>query len=370
MASIFPACRWSPPRRSSCRRCATVRRRRSSGSRRGSTACRAPSPRARSRPKSRYGAALQVLSEGQAQSWPRSTASSTCSPRSTSSTCTWGWRRPGPLRHRVGAGRGHAPVRPGRSASRELRPVPGRTRMRSSRRRPDEVEALGFRLLWQLVSVLGFAPSLDACVRDGTLLPEDGALPFSTREGGALCPACAGGARRHPAPGRGPRRSRGAARSRRRAAAARRASGAAHRRLLARYVRYHLGRGRGAARARVLAAPPLGGGMIIGTAGHIDHGKSALVAALTGRPMDRLAEERRRGITIDLNFAPLPLGGGRWPEWWTCPATRTSCARWWRGPRGSTSRCWSSPRTRESCRRRSSTSRCWSSLASPQAFPS
>jgi selenocysteine-specific elongation factor len=49
--------------------------------------------------------------------------------------------------------------------------------------------------------------------------------------------------------------------------------------------------------------------MIIGTAGHIDHGKSTLVTALTGRPMDRLAEERRREITIDLNFAPLELGG-------------------------------------------------------------
>ena len=49
--------------------------------------------------------------------------------------------------------------------------------------------------------------------------------------------------------------------------------------------------------------------MIIGTAGHIDHGKSALVTALTGRAMDRLAEERRRGITIDLNFAPLRFDG-------------------------------------------------------------
>ncbi len=49
--------------------------------------------------------------------------------------------------------------------------------------------------------------------------------------------------------------------------------------------------------------------MIIGTAGHIDHGKSALVTALTGRPMDRLAEEKRRGITIDLNFAPLRFEG-------------------------------------------------------------
>ena len=49
--------------------------------------------------------------------------------------------------------------------------------------------------------------------------------------------------------------------------------------------------------------------MIIGTAGHIDHGKSALVTALTGRAVDRLAEEKRRGITIDLNFAPLDLPG-------------------------------------------------------------
>ena len=51
--------------------------------------------------------------------------------------------------------------------------------------------------------------------------------------------------------------------------------------------------------------------MIIGTAGHIDHGKSTLVTALTGWPMDRLAEERRREITIELNFAPLELGSGR-----------------------------------------------------------
>ncbi len=50
--------------------------------------------------------------------------------------------------------------------------------------------------------------------------------------------------------------------------------------------------------------------MIIGTAGHIDHGKSALVERLTGRRMDRLAEEQVRGITIDLNFAPLRLADG------------------------------------------------------------
>ena len=49
--------------------------------------------------------------------------------------------------------------------------------------------------------------------------------------------------------------------------------------------------------------------VIIGTAGHIDHGKSALVQALTGTNPDRLEEEKRRGITIDLGFAHLDLGG-------------------------------------------------------------
>ena len=48
----------------------------------------------------------------------------------------------------------------------------------------------------------------------------------------------------------------------------------------------------------------------VGTAGHIDHGKSALVLALTGTDPDRLEEEKRRGITIDLGFAHLDLGEG------------------------------------------------------------
>ncbi len=49
---------------------------------------------------------------------------------------------------------------------------------------------------------------------------------------------------------------------------------------------------------------------VIGTAGHIDHGKTALVKALTGVDTDRWEEEKRRGITIDLGFAPLVLGAG------------------------------------------------------------
>ncbi len=51
--------------------------------------------------------------------------------------------------------------------------------------------------------------------------------------------------------------------------------------------------------------------IIVGTAGHIDHGKTSLVRALTGVDADRLPEEKRRGITIDLGFAELDLGDTR-----------------------------------------------------------
>ncbi|MGA3015859.1 MAG: selenocysteine-specific translation elongation factor [Bryobacteraceae bacterium] len=52
--------------------------------------------------------------------------------------------------------------------------------------------------------------------------------------------------------------------------------------------------------------------IIIGTAGHIDHGKTALVKALTGIDADRLQEEKRRGITIDLGFAHLQITPSLW----------------------------------------------------------
>jgi selenocysteine-specific elongation factor len=51
--------------------------------------------------------------------------------------------------------------------------------------------------------------------------------------------------------------------------------------------------------------------LVIGTAGHVDHGKTALVQMLTGVNTDRLPEERARGISIELGFAPLTLGDGR-----------------------------------------------------------
>src|SRR5690242_7300017 len=50
--------------------------------------------------------------------------------------------------------------------------------------------------------------------------------------------------------------------------------------------------------------------LVVGTAGHIDHGKTWLVRALTGKDTDRLPEEHERGISIDLGYAPLELPGG------------------------------------------------------------
>src|SRR3569833_3187151 len=53
--------------------------------------------------------------------------------------------------------------------------------------------------------------------------------------------------------------------------------------------------------------------IVIGTAGHIDHGKTSLVRALTGIDTDRLPEEKRRGITIDLGFASMDIAAAEGP---------------------------------------------------------
>ena len=60
---------------------------------------------------------------------------------------------------------------------------------------PEAVDLVCLRLLWQLVSVLGFAPEMTSCVRDGAPVP-DGAVAFSPGEGGVLCRSCAGPAAR------------------------------------------------------------------------------------------------------------------------------------------------------------------------------
>ena len=68
--------------------------------------------------------------------------------------------------------------------------------------------------------------------------------------------------------------------------------------------------------------------IVIGTTGHIDHGKTALVRALTGIDTDRLPEEKRRGITIDLGFASLdtnaPDGSPLRISFVDVPGTRSS----------------------------------------------
>jgi DNA repair protein RecO (recombination protein O) len=195
------------------------------------------------RPKSRYGAALQVLSEGQAQYLTKEhrelhvltafdlqylhlALAADVSRYATASALAEIMVR-------------FAPPDPHPESYDVFRDALGALEDAAG----ADVEALGYRLLWHLVSVLGFAPSLDTCARDGGPLPEEGGLPFSTREGGALCAACAAeqGATRLPADARAdlvallnpdaalPRLDE--------------RHGTAHRRLLARYVRYHLGEG-------------------------------------------------------------------------------------------------------------------------------
>ena len=108
---------------------------------------------------------------------------------------------------------------------------------------PAAVGPLSLRMVWRLVSVLGFAPSLVACVRHGTPLSAAGPLAFSTREGGALCALCAAdhGATQLPASSRADLEALldGEAEL----PAFDRRHAAAHRRLVGRYMQYHLGEG-------------------------------------------------------------------------------------------------------------------------------
>ncbi len=99
--------------------------------------------------------------------------------------------------------------------------------------------------------------------------------------------------------------------------------------------------------------------MIIGTAGHIDHGKTSLVRALTGVDTDRLKEEKERGISIELGYAYSPMTDG---ETWvssTCRDMSGWCIPMVAGAGGIDLRCWWWRQTTASCRRRANTWPSW-----------
>ncbi len=81
--------------------------------------------------------------------------------------------------------------------------------------------------------------------------------------------------------------------------------------------------------------------MIIGTARHIDHGKTTLVRALTGTNADRLKQEQERGITIELGYAYLPLPDGQVLGIIDVPGHESSSTPWPPAPWASTTPCWS-----------------------------
>lgn len=80
--------------------------------------------------------------------------------------------------------------------------------------------------------------------------------------------------------------------------------------------------------------------VIVGTAGHVDHGKSALIEALTGKNPDRLEVERRRGMTVELGFGVAALPSGKIVGLVDVPATRITCAPWCRVRRALMLPCW------------------------------
>lgn len=80
--------------------------------------------------------------------------------------------------------------------------------------------------------------------------------------------------------------------------------------------------------------------MIIATAGHVDHGKTTLLQAITGVNADRLPEEKARGMTIDLGYAYWPQPDGRVLGFIDVPGHEKFCPTCWRGWAVLTMRCW------------------------------
>lgn len=194
------------------------------------------------RPRSRFGAALQVLSEGQAQillSERRDLHTLTAFdlnhlPTTLASEVA---------RYAAATALGEVMLR---FSSTDPHPDAFEVLRLGIRKleiaEPDELPAQGIRSIWHLVSALGFAPAVDRCARDGREIPP-GELPFSAEDGGAICLGCALGTE-HP---RLPTDARDALQALTNPELplplldARNA--AAHRRLLARYIQYQVSEG-------------------------------------------------------------------------------------------------------------------------------
>jgi len=145
------------------------------------------------RPRSRIGGALQFLSEGQAMLLPsRSSDLHTL----TAFDVT---RAHGPLGERldrfaVGAALAEvmlrfAPPAPFPAAWELLHDALALLEVASG----DVVDTLGLRMIWRLVSVLGYEPVVDSCARDGDPVPADASVTFSMADGGILCGRCGAG---------------------------------------------------------------------------------------------------------------------------------------------------------------------------------
>src|SRR5919107_1141991 len=96
--------------------------------------------------------------------------------------------------------------------------------------------------------------------------------------------------------------------------------------------------------------------LTIGTAGHVDHGKTTLVRYMTGTDTDRLEEEHRRGISIVPGYAKLELPSGRRASLVDVPGHERFVKTMFWGRQGATPSCSLSPPTTGSCPRPASTS--------------
>src|SRR5256712_5481243 len=201
------------------------------------------------RPKSRFAAGLELLSEGMAQLYHRET-------RELQTLAAFDLLV---LRRELAQDVGRFA---GATAQAELMlkmapeaPLPGAydaltTGLDALRAAvPDAVDAVALRGLWLLLGALGFAPALGSCVRDGTpvpTLPGGGQVAFSTAEGGVLCARCAPPpppppSEAPPLPAPAPRHLAAPHHPDAPLPALAPPHAAAHRRLLARFVRHHFG---------------------------------------------------------------------------------------------------------------------------------